>query len=186
MADTPRKRGRPRKHPALIDPGTPELQRHRALRADGADPFLAEDPLTLMKAKGMIQPSQAEAGRYYAWLYRKTVRWPHLSTNAHYEQLAMNAAPMLVETDEDFLALAHRLYLRGKRRLLREGPAAAQATENVAVFAQWPSFLEPRGPGRQAATADPAQGRRDARQRAAVVLGLDALAQLYGMAERRR
>jgi hypothetical protein len=186
MADTPRKRGRPRKHPALIDPGTPELQRHRALRANGADPSLAEDPLALMAARGLIQASQAQAGRYYAWLYRRAVRWPHLSTNAHYEQLAMNAAPALVETDEDFLALAHRLYLRGKRRLLREGSLVAQATENVAVFDQWPSFLEPKTRGHGAGTADPAQGRRNARLRAAVVLGLDTLARLYGMAERGR
>ena len=186
MTDRPRKRGRPRKRPALVDSGTPELQRHRALRAGGADPSLAEDPLALMAAKGMIQASQAQAGRYYAWLYRKAVRWPHLSTNAHYEQLAMATAPMPVESDEDFLALAHRLYLRGKRRLLREGATVAQATENVAVFAQWPPFLEPTSREYRAATADPAQGRRDARQRAAVILGLDALAQLYGMAERRR
>jgi hypothetical protein len=34
--------------------------------------------------------------------------------------------------------------------------------------------------------AHPAQGRRDAQQRSAIVLGLDALAQLYGMAERCR
>ncbi|HWA41848.1 MAG TPA: hypothetical protein VHA10_01460 [Hypericibacter adhaerens] len=186
MTETPRRRGRPRKHPPRIDPGTPELQRHRALRAGGADPSLAEDPLALMAAKAMIEPWQAQAGRYYAWLYRKAVRWPHLSTNAHYEQLAMNAAPVPVESDEDFLALAHRLYLRGKRRLLREGATVARATENVAVFAQWPSFLEPQGPGRRAAMAHPAQGRRDAQQRSAIVLGLDALAQLYGMAERCR
>jgi len=184
MADTPRRRGRPRKHPIIVDAGTPELQRHRASRANGADPSLAEDPLALMVAKDMIPPGQAQAGRYYAWLYRRAVRWPHLSTNLHYEQLAMNSSPMPVETDDEFQALARRLYRRGKRKLLQEGRLVAEATENVAVFCNWPPFLEPSASARHQTAADPAQRRRDAAHREAIVRGLSALAKAYGMVER--
>jgi len=186
MADTPRRRGRPRKHPLLIDSGTPELQRHRALRANGADPSLSEDPLALMAAKELILPWQAQAGRYYAWLYRRAVRWPHLSTNAHYEQLAMNSSPNPIETDDEFQALARRLYRRGKRKLLQESRLVAEVTENVAVFANWPSFLEPQGLRRRATQADPAQRRRDEAYRDAIVRGLNALANAYGLAGREK
>jgi hypothetical protein len=184
MAEPPRKRGRPRKHPPQIDPGTPELQRHRASRANGADPSLAEDPLALMVAKDLIPPGQAQAGRYYAWLYRRAVRWPHLSTNAHYEQLAMNSSPMPVETDDEFQALARKLYHRGKRKLLQEGRLVAEVTENVAVFHSWPPFLAPPVSGRHPVPVDPAQRRRDAAHCEAIVRGLNALAKAYGMAER--
>jgi hypothetical protein len=182
MAEPPRKRGRPRKHPIVIDAGTPELQRHRALRANGADPSLSEDPLALMAAMDLILPWQAQAGRYYAWLYRRAVRWPHLSTNVHYEQLAMNSSPMPIETDDEFQALARKLYRRGKRKLLQESRLVAEATENVAVFANWPPFLEPPASPRRAIQADPTQRQRDAVYRAAIVRGLNALAKAYGLA----
>lgn len=184
MADTPRKRGRPRKHPIVVDTGTPELQRHRALRANGADPALSEDPLALMAAKKLIQPFQAEAGRYYAWLYRRAVRWPHLSTNAHYEQLAMSSWPASIEGDDALQALARRLYRRGKRRLLLESRLVADATENLAVFGNWPQFLHPKSTKRQLPRADAAQRQRDAIHKAAVIRGLSALAETYGLAGR--
>jgi hypothetical protein len=185
MADTPRKRGRPRKHPIVADTGTPELQRHRALRANGADPTLSEDPLALMAAKKLILPSQAEAGRYYAWLYRRAVRWPHLSTNVHYEQLAMNSLPAPIEGDDALQALARRLYRRGKRRLLLENRLVAEATENVAVFGNWPQFLHPKSAKRQLPRTDAVQRQRDAIHKEAVIRGLSALAETYGLAGRR-
>jgi hypothetical protein len=186
MAEPPRKRGRPRKHPIVVDSGTPELQRHRALRANGADPSLSEDPLALMVAKGLAEPAQAQAGRYYAWLYRRAVRWPHVSTNAHYEQLAMNSSPMPVESDDDFQALARKLYRRGKRKLLQEGRLVAEATENLAVFSNWPPFLEPQSTSRRATPCDSTRQRRDATYRDAVILGLSVLAKAYGFAGQER
>jgi hypothetical protein len=181
MAETPRKRGRPRKHAIIIDAGTPELQRHRALRANGADPTLSEDPLALLAAKEIIVPSQAEAGRYYAWLYRRAVRWPHLTTNAHYEQLAMTSLPAPVEGDDALQALARRLYRRGKRKLLQESRLVAQVTENIAVFGNWPPFLQLPSPNRPLPRTDSAQRQRDAIHKDAIIRGLSALAEAYGL-----
>src|SRR5262245_30670885 len=116
MADGPRRRGRPRKHPLRIDPGTPELQRHRSLLAGGEDASLAEDPLALMAAKGLVLPVQAQAGHYYASLYRRAVGRPHLSTNAHYRRLAMNSPALPPDDDDAGVAEARRLYRLGKQR----------------------------------------------------------------------
>jgi len=183
MAEPPRRRGRPRKHPPQIDPGTPELQRHRAVLAGPADAALSEDPLALMVARGLVQPAQAQAGRYYASLYRRAVGRPFLSTNAHYQRLAMNAAAMPFDGDEAGLAEARRLYLLGKQRLMETGRLAAEATENLVVFGVRPPFLS----GSAGANRKD-RGRRDARVPAdalfrAILAGLAALAAGYGFRE---
>jgi hypothetical protein len=183
MAETPRRRGRPRKHPPRIDPGTPELQRHRSILAGPADSSLAEDPLALMVARGLIPPNQAQAGRYYASLYRRSVGRPHLSTNALYQRLAMNAPATSFEEDDAGMAEARRLYRLGKARLLSAGRRAAKATEDLVIFGIRPGFL--------AAAADGdgnRQERRKEREPAdahyrAILAGLEALAAGFGFCE---
>jgi hypothetical protein len=186
MADTPRKRGRPRKHPIVADTGTPELQRHRSLLAGAADASLAEDALALMVARGLVRSNQAQAGRYYAALYRRAVGRPHLSTNAHYRRLAMNAPATSFEDDDAGAAEARRLYRLGKEKLMEVGRKAAEATEDLVIFGMRPGFLETassrRGNGEQCRIEmTPADT-----QYRAILAGLEALAAGYGFSETSR
>lgn len=186
MADSPRRRGRPRKHPLQIDTGTPELQRHRILLAGAAEAPLAEDPLALMVARGLLQPTQAQAGRYYAALYRRAVGRPHLSTNAHYQRLAMNAPATAFDEEDAGVAEARRLYRMGKQKLLQAGRLVAEATEDLVVFGVRPGILIAASAtggnaGKRSRPAVPA----DARYRA-ILTGLETLAAGYGFRDSHR
>ena len=186
MADVPRRRGRPRKHPPKIDPGTPELQRHRILLAGAADAPLAEDPLALMVARGLLQPTQAQAGRYYAALYRRAVGRPHLSTDAHYQRLAMNAPATAFGEEDAGVAEARRLYRLGKQMLLQAGKLVAEATEDLVVFGVRPGILMPAPDrGRNAGKRSKPALTADARYRA-LLTGLEALAAGYGFRDSHR
>ncbi|MGH6879757.1 hypothetical protein [Hypericibacter sp.] len=186
MGETPRRRGRPRKHPPQIDPGTPELQRHRILLAGAADAPLAEDPLALMVARGLLQPTQAQAGRYYASLYRRAVGPPHLSTNAHYQRLAMNAPATAFGEEDAGVAEARRLYRLGKEKLLQAGRLVAEATEDLVVFGVRPGILMAVSvTGRNASKRSKPAVPADARYRA-ILAGLEALAAGYGFRDSHR
>lgn len=170
MTEAPQRRGRPRTRPAKIDPGTPELQRHRQAAAGEADPCLAENPLALMAARGLITAAQAAAGGYYAVLYRRAVGRPYLSCAAHYQRLAVNYVPLPPDFDDEAEAEARRLFRLGKERLLAAGHRAARATEELIVFGTKPPFLVNRQSRDKAS---------DALYRA-ILAGLDALADCYG------
>jgi hypothetical protein len=186
MADSPRRRGRPRKYTLQIDTGTPELQRQRILLAGAADAPLAEDPLALMVARGLPQPTQAQAGRYYAALYRRAVGRPHLSTDAHYQRLAMNAPATAVGEEDAGVAEARRLYRLGKERLLQAGRLVAEATEDLVVFGARPGILMTVSvAGRNAEKRSRSIVPAVARYRA-ILTGLEALAAGYGFRDSHR
>lgn len=186
MAEGPRRRGRPRKHPLLIDRGTPELQRHRTQLAGSADASLSEDPLALMVAQGLVLPTQAQAGRYYASLYRRAVGRSHLSTNAHYQRLAMNSPTTAFDGDEAGVAEARRLYRLGKQRLVEAGRLVSEATEDLVVFGMRPGFLSRiESAGRKSSKRPRPKEPSDALYRA-ILSGLETLAAGYGFRESSR
>jgi hypothetical protein len=170
MTEAPRRRGRPRTRPRQVDPGTPELQRHRRAAVGEADPCLAENPLGLMAARGLITPAQAAAGGYYAVLYRRAVGRPYPSCAAHYQRLAVNYVPLPPDSGDEAEAEARRLFRLGKERLLAAGQRAARATEELVVFGTRPAFLV----GRRL------QDKSGDTLYRAILAGLDALADCYG------
>jgi hypothetical protein len=136
-----------------------------------------------MVARGLVLPMQAQAGHYYASLYRRAVGRPYLSTNAHYRRLIMNSPAMPSDKDDAGVAEARRLYRLGKQRLVEAGRGVAEATEDLVVFGVRPGFLMSvaaahRNNGRLAKSAEP----HDARYRA-ILTGLEALAAGYGFRE---
>src|SRR5262245_51644238 len=82
-----RKRGRPKQDRPDHDPGTPELQARRAALAGASDPALAEYPLGIMLARGLISAEEHEAGCYYAMLYAKAVGRTGLSCAHIYRRM---------------------------------------------------------------------------------------------------
>src|SRR5262249_42342605 len=170
--------GRPRLDRPSCDQGTPELQaRRRALAGEG-DPVLAEHPLGVMLARGLISAEQREAGCYYALLYRRAVGRPDLSVASLYRQL-MGEGGSGREMEEESLVRFQSLYRLGKNRLLAAGRRVAAATETLVVFGRPARFL-----GRAARM--PLKRGADHAELEAVLEGLSVLVACYGLGARRR
>lgn len=167
------RRGRPKSDQPKIDQGTPELRAHRAALAAGSDPALSESPLGLMLARGLVTPQQHEAGCYYAFLYRGAIGRTQIACDRVYAQMVSGAAgdsPL----DESAQRRVQDLFRLGKNRLLAASRRICDATENLAVFARPPRFLDTGG-------RRPLSARRaDATELEAIVAGLDILAACYG------
>lgn len=178
MAGTWRKRGRPRLDRPHVDQGTPEQQARRVALAAGGDPVLAEHPLGVMLARGLISAEQHEAGCHYAMLYGRTVGPTDLSVASLYRRLLAESGRGK-EIDEADLARIQALYRLGKNRLLAAGRRVATATENIAVFGSPPRFLNRPAGGRLKRGADFAELE-------AVLEGLSVLVACYGRGAGRR
>lgn len=178
-----RRRGRPRTEHKVNrdqpDLGTPQIQARRAALAGGADPVLAEHPLGLLLARGLIAQEQHAAAVTYAWLYGRVVGRPSGSCAALYRRLAGEAAPAGWEPSEEGEAALQERFRRGKNRLLAAGRRVCDATENLVVFARVPRFLDTSGQRGAGAR------RADAAEREAVLAGLAVLAACYGTAAER-
>jgi hypothetical protein len=170
------RRGRPRSEQPAIDQGTPELRARRAALAGGGDPALTESPLGLMLARGLVTPQQHEAGCYYAFLYRRTIGRTQIASDRVYARIAAGAGgePGGGPLSEGAQVRMEGLFRLGKNRLLAASRRICDATENLAVFARPPRFLDTGG-------RRPASARRaDATELEAVLDGLDILAACYG------
>lgn len=175
-----RGRGRPKGDRPRTDLGTPEAQARRRLLAGAGDPVLAEYPLGMLLARGLIGREQHEAGCYYGFLYGRVVGRTQLSCAAIYDRLAaeVNAGRRAANEDEE---KRHQdLFRLGKNRLLAASRRVCDATENLVVFGRLPRFLDLEG--RRSAGAR----RGDAAELAAVLAGLDALVACYGPGAGRR
>jgi hypothetical protein len=173
-----RKRGRPKLNRPSHDTGTPELQARRASLVGGGDPALAEHPLGVMLARGLISAEEHEAGCYYALLYARAVARTHLSSAYVYQRMLAESgrAAMLDEKGQEHV---EKLFRQGKNRLLAAGRRVSEATENLAVFGRHARFLDSRR------TAELRRGA-DFTEFQAVLEGLAVLAACYGRAAGRR
>jgi len=173
-----RRRGRPRLDRPSADPGTPELQARRKLLTSGGDPVLAEHPLGVMLARGLISSEQHEAGCYYAMLYARCVGRTNLSVAPIYRRLLAEEGRGREVTEEE-QRRDQALFRLGKNRLLAAGRRVAAATENIAVFGRPARFLDRHGGG-------PLKRGADHAELEAVREGLCVLVACYGRGARRR
>jgi hypothetical protein len=178
MATTWRKRGRPKLDRPSNDSGTPELQARRSALVGTGDPALAEYPLGIMLARGLISAEEHEAGCYYATLYSKAVARASLSC-AHIYRRMLAESGKAQELDDKSQEHIERLFRQGKNKLLAAGRRVCEATENLAVFGRPARFLNSR---------QTAQLRRgaDYNEFHAVLAGLAVLVACYGRGAGRR
>ncbi len=169
------RRGRPYGDRPIVDRGTAELQAHRARLAAGGDPALAEFPLGLLLARGLVSREQHEAGCYYAFLYGRTIGRTQVNCSYLFGAQAAGYADRHDLTEAD-LAKLQSLFRKGKNHLLASGRRVCDATENLAVFGRMPRFLDA---GRRRPTS---ALRADEAELAAVRLGLEVLVACYGRA----
>lgn len=127
-----KQRGRPRTRPQ--DYGTPELiAKRRALIGEGALE-LAEYPLGVMLARGIIDQEQHNGGVYYAWLYGRVIGRTKVKG-----VLGDNFGE---PEDGPFQAKIQASFRECKDAILRAGRRATDAFENVAVFEREPYWLK--------------------------------------------
>lgn len=178
MATTWRKRGRPKLNRPSNDGGTPELQARRSALVGAGDPALAEYPLGIMLARGLISSEEHEAGCHYATLYAKAVARTTLSC-AHIYRRMLAESGKAQDLDNKSQEHIERLFRDGKNRLLAAGRRVCEATENLAVFGRPARFLDRR---------QTAQLRRgaDYNELQAILAGLAVLVACYGRGAGRR
>lgn len=169
------RRGRPNRNRPVIDRGTPELRAHRERMAAGGDPVLAEYPLGLLLARGLVNREQHEAGCYYAFLYGRTIGRTQVNCSYMFGAQAAGYADRHDLTEVELARIQSR-FREGKNRLLAAGRRVCDATENLVVFSRMPRFLD-AGRRRPAAA-----WRADESELSAVCLGLDVLVGCYGRA----
>ncbi len=173
-----RKRGRPKLDRPSNDGGTPELQARRSALVGAGDPALAEYPLGIMLARGLISAEEHEAGCYYAALYAKAVARTSLSC-AHIYRRMLAESGRAQELDDKSQAHIERLFRHGKNRLLAAGRRVSEATENLAVFGRPARFLDSRQTAQLRRGADHSEFQ-------AVLEGLAVLVACYGRGAGRR
>ncbi|HEY2890260.1 MAG TPA: hypothetical protein VGJ31_06510 [Dongiaceae bacterium] len=173
-----RKRGRPKLDRPNHDSGTPELQARRSALVGSNDPALAEYPLGIMLARGLICGEEHEAGCYYAMLYAKAVARTNLSC-AHVYRRMLAESGRSTALDDKSQEHIERLFRQGKNRLLAAGRRVSEATENLAVFGRPARFLDSRR------TAELRRGV-DFTEFQAVMEGLAVLVACYGRGAGRR
>jgi hypothetical protein len=175
---TLRKRGRPKLNRPSNDSGTPELQARRSALVGASDPALAEYPLGIMLARGLISAEEHEAGCYYAALYAKAVARTSLSC-AHIYRRMLAESGRAQELDDKSQQHIERLFRQGKNRLLAAGRRVSEATENLAVFGRPARFLDSRQTAQLRRGADYSEFQ-------AVLEGLAVLVACYGRGAGRR
>jgi len=168
-----RQRTRAGRQPA--DRGTPELMAKRALLvgADGARDPRAADPLGILQMAGHISRDQMDAGWIYAVMRWRAFGKPTPYTSI-YERYAVGLtgcragdASLYPETD----MRARDVFARGDNALRNAGRLSWSETRQVSV--------EHRLPGWYWRLKSGPLGWADALERAALLRGLDALAEAY-------
>ena len=152
------KRRRRKKSLPVIDRGTPEQQARRQALIGSAAPHLAEYPLGVLLARGLISAEQHDAGCHYAYLAGRV-----LGRTKPYRADAAGSGG--AELTEAALASVERRWLQAVRMLFDAGRRAKDAVDNVAIFERLPGWL---------AREQPRPG--DAAEQQALVAGLESLA----------
>jgi hypothetical protein len=153
-----RRRRRGTKRTPEIDLGTPEARAHKVALVGPADPALAEYPLGVLLARGILTPEQHDAGCHYAYLAGRVLG----RTKPYRADLGGGGGE---ELGEGALAAVERRWHEAVRALLDAGRRAKDAVDNVAIFERLPGWL---------VRSQPRLG--DDRERLALVHGLEALA----------
>lgn len=173
-----RKATRTERRPA--DTGTPEFYARRALvvGADGARDPLSGDPLGILRLSGHISQAQINAG----WVYT-VMRWRAFGKPTPYTHIyeryatgltGMNAGDANLYPDAD--ARARDIFARGDNVLRDAWRLAWSETHRVSVEHRLPAWF-------WRAKAGPL-GKADVIESAALLRGLDALAEAYGRGDK--
>ncbi|MBO6782588.1 MAG: hypothetical protein JJ899_04840 [Alphaproteobacteria bacterium] len=171
-----RRRRRTRAGRRTADAGTPELIAKRALLvgADGARDPRAADPLGILQMAGHISRDQMDAGWIYAVMRWRAFGKPTPYTSV-YERYAtgltgFRAGEASLYPDTDLRA--RDIFARGDNALRNAGRLAWSETRRATVEHTVPAWYWRLKSG--------PPGRADALERAALLRGLDALAEVYG------
>jgi hypothetical protein len=151
---------RAHKSPDLRDQGTAEFQSKRAYLINGSDPQLAATTSGILLANEMITQEQHTAALRYAWAHALTFGRP-------WNQACPLAGPGggTIPSDRQLEVAKEQLDTWNARL----NPAQRLAVSNVAVFGQLPMWFVAE---RHKLRVMP----QDARDRAALLSGLDAIA----------
>ena len=139
------------------DRGTPEAQARRYALIGTADPALAEYPLGVLLARGVITGEQHDAGCHYAYLAGRV-----LGRTKPYRADQGGSGAALNEVAIDAI---ERRWHQAVRTLLDAGRRAKDEVDNVALFERLPSWVGAESPR-----------LGDARSCEELVAGLEALA----------
>ena len=153
-----RRRRRGTKRTPEADLGTPEARAHKLALVGSADPALAEYPLGVLLARGILTPEQHDAGCHYAYLAGRVLG----RTKPYRADLGGGGGEALTE---GALAAVERRWHDAVRALLDAGRRAKDAVDNAAMFERVPGWL---------LRQQPRLG--DDIDRRALLSGLDALA----------
>ena len=179
MKSMNRRRGRPRgEHPRGPDLGTPEAQRKRIELVGRAAPELAEYPLGVLLARGLITRDQHDAGCHYAYLRGKALG--NTTVFGMFRALFPTGGGRAL--DEDTQVVVEARWRAAASTLLAAGRPAKDAVDNAALYLRLPRWLKPAledGAGRQR----PRHG--DRREREDLLAGLRALAAHFRLGARR-
>jgi len=173
-----RKRTRAERRP--LDTGTSELfaKRRMIVGAAGARDLRAGDPLGALRLCGHISQAQMDAG----WIYA-VMRWRAFGKPTPYTHSYERHASGLTGMRADGVSLypeaderARDIFARGDNLLRNAGRLAWSETRQVAIEHRLPAWFwrEKSRP----------LGKADAIEKAAMMRGLDALAEAYGRRER--
>ncbi len=125
------KRGRPR---VYTENPTPEVAaRRRALARDG-DQMLTSNPLDLLKSRGLVSPTQADAGRVFGWMRRQIYGAVEVGA------LDMDRIRGAAVEGAERAGLEAR-YGAAREALQARGRRVVDVTENVAIYQRWPGVL---------------------------------------------
>jgi len=163
-----------------IDAGTPEFQARRALLvgADGARDPRAGDPLGILRLSGHITQAQMDAGWIYAVMrwraFGKPTPYTHIYARYTSGLTGMTGGDATLYPDTD--RRARDIFARGDNALRNAGRLAWSETRRASVEHRLPAWFwrAKTGP----------LGKADAIERAALLRGLDALAEAYGRGRR--
>ena len=138
MKSMNRRRGRPRGERASgPDLGTPEAQRKRLELVGGAPPELAEYPLGVLLARGMIAREEHDAGCRYAYLRGKALG--NATMIGMFRILFPSGGGRPFE--EDVQATVEARWRSAAEALLIAGRPAKDAVDNAAVYLRLPRWL---------------------------------------------
>ncbi len=153
-----------------------ELLRHRqALVGPQADPCLAENPLGVLLAHGLISAEEQMAGQRFAWLYRLTVGRQTVRSSdplmPREEAGPAAATPPLGPGQAAWLAARQADLARARQDLLARGPRVYEMVQRYAIAQQHADWMGCRRP----------LTKREAEALSQVQEGLTCLAHSFGL-----
>ena len=183
------KRGRPRTRSDGPDRGTPELQARRAFLACGGDPAMTDNPLGAMLAYGKLDvagsgwrarsrelgAARHEAGRLFSEARNILFGMPGAPAAPMEPHIKGVVADAL---DDATVIRIRQRYEAAQRTLTHAGHHCRSEVVNIAVYGNWP---EHHSLEFGVMTVDELFSHPCRRRHEALLAGLDALAEEYGL-----